>query len=205
MRDATEESEYVRGRRCLLRGLNPDRLIHWLLRPLGTRLAALCLATLILWPLVTAGQEPGSVARELLFTAPLGQIRALDLLPGVPGQQPALALFDQEKMVTVDMSTATVVDEVLLSQTSWRPTVVPLPHAPEFAIMNRGAFLCPPGLMDSQGKTLWRARLRHKHWTPKDGVWTNAMVSGDLNRDGSPEFYVPYFDGLHSFDIDGAL
>ena len=55
------------------------------------------------------------------------------------------------------------------------------------------------GLMDEGGKLVWKYRPDPDDLAPYD------MVAGDLNNDGSPEFYAGTYEGLHILDKDGKL
>jgi len=55
------------------------------------------------------------------------------------------------------------------------------------------------GLMDEEGKLIWKYRPDPDDLAPYD------MVAGDLNNDGSPEFYAGTYDGLHILDKDGKI
>jgi len=113
-----------------------------------------------------------------------------------------LALFDQGGLWLVDPNTRIAHLALMYKDAGYfqRPKLVDVDGDGVREIVLRGGGFSAVGLLDNTGKLLWK---RSGSYSGESTA--NSMAVGDLDRDGTMEFYIAATNGLYSLATDGSL
>lgn len=115
-----------------------------------------------------------------------------------------LAVFDQENLWFVDTETRTAESILRYKDAGYvgRPLLVDIDGDGGREIACRGGGFSAVGLLDGAGKLLWK-RGGDYRTEPMEST-ANSMAVGDLDRDGTLEFYIAAYGGLYSLAANGS-